>query len=68
MINKVRNDITKLVGKKLQFRYNGSRNQVDVFTGFINACYNYIFIIYDGKSNRSFSYVDVIIGNLEIEK
>ena len=66
MINKVRNDITKLVGKKLQFRYNGSRNQIEEFEGIITSCYNYVFIIDSDNIKKSFSYSDVLIGVLDV--
>ena len=49
------------------FVYKGIRNQTEKFTGIINNCYSGIFIIMlnDGRI-KSFSYNDVIMGNLII--
>ena len=69
MINKVRDYIKKNQGKKLNFKYNGSRNQIEVFEGIITETYSYIFIIKiigEPESIKSFSYNDVLIKNLEI--
>lgn len=66
MINKIRNDIFLLKGKKIKFRYNGSRNQIEEFEGVITDCYNCIFIIDLGYINKSFSYSDVLIGTLNV--
>ena len=45
MINKIKEDITKKKGKKLKFRFNGARNQIEEFEGTIVGTYNYIFTI-----------------------
>lgn len=66
MIGKIREDILELRDKKISFRYNGSRNQIEEFTGIITNCYNYIFVIDLGYIKRSFSYTDVLIGLLEV--
>lgn len=67
MIELVRNRVVKYVGKDIMFRYNGSRNQIDEFSGRIVNCYKYVFIIDTGSFVRSFSYSDVLIGTLEID-
>ena len=66
MIDKVKDNILQLRGKKIRFRYNGSRNQIEVFEGIITNCYNYVFIINVGNINKSFSYSDVLIGNIDV--
>ena len=66
MIEKVREKIIFLKNKKVKFRYNGSRNQVEEFEGIITDCYNYVFIINLGNMNKSFSYSDVLIGVLDV--
>ena len=65
MIEKIRNDIISLKGKRIKFKYNGSRNQIEEFEGIILSCYKYIFIIRVDNLNKSFSYSDILIGNLE---
>ena len=66
MIDKIRDKIVLLKNKKIKFRYNGSRNQIEEFDGVITECYNYVFIINSKNINRSFSYSDVLIGVLDV--
>ena len=66
MISKIRNDLIKLKGKKIKFRYNGSRNQIEEFEGIIKECYDYVVIIDLGYINKSFSYSDILTGVLEV--
>ncbi len=69
MINKIREDLITKKGKVLKFRHNGSRNQIEEFQGIIVGIYNYIFTVntIGGKEEiKSFTYSDVLIGNLEI--
>lgn len=66
MIDKIRNNIKSIKGKKIKFRYNGSRNQIEEFEGVITDCYNYVFLIDLGYINKSFSYTDVLIGALDV--
>ena len=49
------------------FRYNGSRNQIEEFSGTITCCYKFVFTIDTGDLIRSFSYSDVLIGVLDID-
>lgn len=68
MINKVRVNIENKKNKVLKFRHNGSRNQIEEFTGTINETYDNVFTIkiIDKEEIKSFSYSDVLINNLEI--
>ena len=69
MINKIKEDIKNQKGKKLRFRFNGSRNQIEEFEGIIVETYNYIFTIRISNNKnelKSFTYSDVLIDNLEI--
>ena len=55
--------------KTLHYRFNGSRNQTEEFTGEIEGTYNYIFVIRtnnEPKQLKSFSYSDVLTESLEI--
>lgn len=66
MINKVKEDVLNKKGKIIKFRFNGARNQIEEFEGIINGVYNYIFTIKTLNNEiKSFSYSDVLIGNLE---
>ena len=57
---------SELLVKKI-FVYKGIRNQNEKFIGKIKKCYSNIFIIELSEGNiKSFSYNDVIMGNLLI--
>ena len=66
MINKVKDQLKLYKDKKLFFRYNGSRNQIEEFTGYIDSLYSNVFTIKVCGSDRvkSFSYNDVLIHKL----
>ena len=66
MISKIKDDIKSFKGVKIKFRYNGSRNQIEEFEGVISNCYNYVFVVDVDSFFRSFSYVDVLTGVLEV--
>ena len=67
MISKIRMDIIEKKGKILNFRHNGSRNQIEEFEGVINNTYKAVFtILVDEYCIKSFSYSDVLTRNLEI--
>lgn len=65
-IKKIREKIENLKNKKIRFKINGSRNQIEEFEGVITEIYNYIFIVETGTIKKSFSYSDILINNLEI--
>lgn len=66
MIDKIKKEISDLKGKNIRFRYNGSRNQIEVFEGVIVNCYKSLFVIKVDKINKSFTYSDVLIGVLDV--
>lgn len=68
MIHKIKEQLNSVVGKNLHFRFNGARNQIEEFDGFIENTYNFIFTIKPQGENhlKSFTYSDVLIENLEI--
>ena len=65
-IQKIKNNIENLKNKKVHFKINGSRNQIEEFEGIITETYNYIFIIESNNLKKSFSYSDILINILEI--
>lgn len=67
-VEKIKKLIVSNVGKEINFRYNGARNQVEEFRGKIVSCYNSVFIIELEETSviKSFAYIDILIGNLEI--
>ena len=69
MISKIKESLEREIGKTLHFRFNGARNQIEEFDGFIENTYNFIFTIKTIGENeriRSFTYSDILTLNLEI--
>ena len=66
MISKIKEKLEKEMGKELHFKYNGARNQIEEFNGYIENTYNYIFTIRTNESLKSFTYSDLLTLNLEI--
>lgn len=64
----IKNNISNIKGKRIHFRYNGSRNQIEEFDGFIEKTYNSIFTIkiIDNNELKSFTYNDIINKSLQI--
>lgn len=67
-IEKVRNRIDSYKGQTLQFRFNGSRNQVEEFQATIIDTFSSIFIVKleDNSTIKSFSYSDILIRKLVV--
>lgn len=65
--SKIKDKLDVIKGKLIHFKYNGSRNQIEEFDGFIENTYNSIFTIKINDSNciKSFSYNDIINESLE---
>ena len=67
-IDKVRNKINSYKGQTLQFRFNGSRNQIEEFSATIIDTYPSVFIVkvLENSLVKSFSYSDVLIRKLVV--
>lgn len=67
MLDKIKLFVRNNINKTICIRVNGSRNQVEEFSGKIIGAYNSIFIVrdYNLNRNKSFTYSDVLIGNVE---
>ncbi len=67
MIENIQEHLRLHLLKHLHFRFNGARNQIEEFDGYITYLYPRIFTIkLDNGITRSFSYSDVMTKNLEI--
>ena len=68
-IEKVKNRIDMFKGTVKNFKFNGSRNQVEEFSGVIIDTYPSIFLVRLNDNNlvKSFSYSDVLIHKLIIK-
>ena len=67
-IDKVKSKIDSYKGQTLQFRFNGSRNQIEEFSATVIATYPSIFTVRleDSRMVKSFSYSDVLIRKLVV--
>ena len=68
-IDKIKNKIDLCVGKELNFKFNGARNQIEEFSGVIEDTYPSVFIVrlLSNNSIKSFSYSDILIHKLVIK-
>lgn len=66
MINKIKSRLELYKNRKILFKYNGSRNQIEEFVGYIDSLYSNVFTIklVDTDIIKSFSYNDVLIHKL----
>lgn len=65
-IEKVKDKVATYKGQTLNFRFNGSRNQIEEFEGTIVGTYDSIFTIMTSQNNflKSFSYSDILMKKL----
>ena len=68
-IEKVKSKIKLYKGKTKSFKFNGTRNKIEEFSGTIVDIYPSIFIVkvIDNNLVKSFSYSDVLIHKLVIK-
>lgn len=66
MIEKIKQDLKQYKGKRIKFKYKGSRNQVEVFEGKITKCYKSLFLIEGDNFSKTFTYSDILTKILEI--
>ena len=66
-IYKVKRIIEDIKGKKIHFKYNGARNQIEEFDGIIENTYNSIFTIKINDYNGIKSFTDNDIINISLQ-
>ncbi len=52
--------------KKVKVKVIGLRNKIEKYEGIISECYNNIFIVNTDLGKKSFTYSDVLIGNIKV--
>lgn len=68
MINKIKKDLSNLIGKKVFINVNNIRNKNEYYEGVLTELYDRIFVLRDSNNDlRSFSYVDLLIGNIQLD-
>ena len=63
----VKENISKMVGSKVRVTVYGMRNKKEVICGIIKYAYANIFTVVSKDISKSFSYSDVLIGDVKIE-
>lgn len=53
-------------GKRVIIKILGIRNKMDIVEGIISECYSHVFIVKTKFGNKSFTYTDVLIGNIRV--
>ena len=53
-------------GKKVVIKILGLRNKTDFITGIISECYKNIFVVTTDFGKKSFTYTDVLVGDIGI--
>lgn len=69
-INAIRENIRDMKGETYHFKFRGTRGQIDEFDGIITDTFKGIFLVQSILDDRvkSYSYSDILIENLTIEK
>lgn len=66
-IEKVKNKINDMTGKKIIAKVNIGRNKYETFEGIILKTYPSLFTIQVKNETKSFSYADILIKNIVIK-
>ena len=71
IVNRIRRDIEKCVGRSVILRANKGRKKTIVREGILEAAYPNLFIVvisneYDSSRKVSYTYTDVLTGTVEI--
>lgn len=54
-------------GRRVLVKILGIRNKVDMVEGIISECYSHVFIVRTKFGNKSFTYTDVLVGNIKVD-
>ncbi len=65
-IYQAREFIQENYGKRAIIKVMGLRNKTEIFEGIISECYNNIFILSTKMGKKSFTYTDVLVGNIKV--
>ncbi len=65
-IYQVREFIRGNYGKRAIIKVLGIRNKTDLYEGLISECYKNVFILSTKMGKKSFTYTDVLIGNIKV--
>lgn len=63
----IKEEIAQKKGKKVKITVYGMRNKTNSYEGIIHGIYPNIFTIMERNGEKSFSYADVITGDIKIK-
>ncbi len=66
-ITEAKDNIKKMLGKKVKAKVYMGRNKYESYEGIINEIYPSLFTIKVGKNIKSYSYADLLIRNIIIQ-
>ena len=66
-INFIKDEITRKLNSKVSISVYGLRNRVNRYEGVLYKVYPNIFTVLIGKEEKSFTYRDVITGEVKIK-
>ncbi len=67
MVSDIKKELERNIGKKVRITVYGMRNRREVVVGNIKEVYPNIFTVSSRDISKSFSYSDVLIGDIKIE-
>lgn len=67
MVSDIKNELSRNIGRKVRITVYGMRNRREVIVGTIKEIYPNIFTVLSRDISKSFSYSDVLIGDIKIE-
>ena len=66
-LNNIKNEIYKNINHKVLVSVYGMRNRISRYEGIIYKCYPNIFTILINGEEKSFSYRDLVTGEIKIK-
>ena len=64
----VKEDVKKIVGKKVIAKVNMGRNKYETFEGIIDTVYPFLFVLKNDKEIKTFSYADILTKDVIIKE
>ena len=65
--NHIKEEKEKNIGKKVEIKVFGMRGKTSTYNGLIHAIYPNLFTILENNIEKSFTYRDVLIGDIKIK-
>lgn len=66
-IEKVKEELTRRINEEVEIKVYGMRGKTNDYKGKIHAIYPNIFTIIDNNTEKSFTYRDIITGDIKIK-